>query len=353
MNMGGKQISANKQGILIAIIMLLVSSILVGCGNSEQTIQSQYAPDVPSSEKTIQPPNAPDVPGVIAFIRENGIWLMEEDGSGQRILAENQNGQRFLGPAYFSQSGRSLVANIYPIDQGEFIDIAIIDVQTGDRVTLGDKYPSIWEGTGYELAGADGWNGDDVIYCTLVEDKPDHSGVNLASVNIVTGKITTVIENFNFDYKAISNDGRNLIYYLGEDVFRVNLQTGEEEKFVSEISSPIHGLALSTDGNHVAYVTHWIPEIYLCLHELGTDNTENLYIGSMTTCINFPYFSPDGMEVVFSSYSVTYSDYSDPGSYFPETIMKVSVELDYDSVYRHKVASLTEGSCPTWGMKIK
>lgn len=225
---------------------------------------------------------APDTGGdTIAFHRDGVIWLMNDDGTGQRAL---QVGDQ---PAW-SPDGTRLASNC---DVGDYSGaICLIDVRNGYTIGLTDREFNAWptfSPNGKKIAYS---NGNDI----WVMDAED--GVNKT-------QLTFLGEPWNnwATAPSYSPDGSRIAFGVnGGDIYIMSADGNGGPQVVAYSGAENPAPAWSPDGTKLSYIAGWNDIMYVAVNADGTFGAPSRLAGSGQFVYGHAW-SPDGNELAYSA----------------------------------------------------
>lgn len=224
---------------------------------------------------------APNTGGdTIAFHRDGAIWLMNDDGTGQRAL------QYGMQPAW-SPDGTRLAYNGGGQDTRE--NIGLIDVRNGYTVELTNDGFNRWptfSPNGKKIAYAS----NDDIWVMDAED-----GANKTRLTFLRDT-----EN-GATAPSYSPDGSRLAFgtFRG-DVYVMNADGSGGPQVVAYSGAGNADPAWSPDGTKLSYISGWDDIMYVPVNAGGTFGTPSRLAGS-GEFVDGQSWSPDGNELAYSA----------------------------------------------------
>ena len=346
---------------LVCLLALAVFSLILagGLGGCEKKKAGFWGGDEDGDQTTDgngdQDTTEATGPSGIAFIRDDYIYLANEDGSGERKVTPEAAGYDCLA---FSPSGSMLAAT--KVEGDAYPQLIIIDVESGEVTDVSwtnPDYSAAWTGAGIDpWFGEICWAGEDVLYCTATNTS---AGMIPQVVKCdASARRIEVIEK-NAQNPAISPDGKKLAYirqppdwwdpqggwgYRDPGILVVrDLASGNTETISVNRDGYDRGYifdaAFSPDGEHMVATCFDEPDTELYYTDLEGNIDYVLDAVGPAGIIMHPSFSPTGDKVVFH---IRYMEEPDQPYDYTIFIAPVSGQNMPD------VSELSKGMDPTW-----
>jgi Tol biopolymer transport system component len=298
--------------VCLTALVMVALAMVGGIGGCKKTTGNVEENGDITEEKGNQDNTGTEGTSVIAFIRDDLIYLANSDGSGGRQLTSNPSG---YGDLAFSPSGKKLAAT--KVEGDAFPQLVVVDVASGkvtDVSWTNPDYSAAWTAAGVEpWFGGISWAGENVLYCTGMKNPSGQIILQVLKYDLSAHQIT-VIEGDAQD-PSISPNGKELAYIrkpsdwaqtqggmwetadFGDLVVR-NLASGNVRSLMGNMRGYVFEAIFSPDGKHMAVTVFDEPDTTFVLTDLDGVRQHTLSVIGPSGTIGHPSFSPSGDKLV-------------------------------------------------------
>jgi Tol biopolymer transport system component len=292
----------------------------------------------------------------IAFVRDDYIYLGDEEGMDERRLTSSAAG---YGDLAFSPSGNTLAAT--KIEGDAMPQLILVDVESGkvtDVSWTNEDYSMAWT-----EAGVDPWFGDicwaseKILYCTAAKSVGGQFQYSVVKYDLSIPEVD-IVENDACN-PALSPSGKKLAYIVkpadwyeipGQpwdtlqpgDLMVMDLPGGTATKVSVNRDGAYRGYifdaAFSPDGKHMVVDCFDEPDCELYYTDLEGGILYALDMVGPAGRTGHPSFSPDGSYVI---YHIAYRD-------MPEQPYGYTMLIAPTGAANPEVVDLGEGADPAW-----
>jgi PKD repeat protein len=285
--------------IIYTVLLFITSNIVVA-----DTLEAEKLTKVASNAASDYPVWSPDGREIL-FSRENGLYKVFSDGTGEKKLTST-NGKNFTSSYTWSPDGSkiSYIENRYDDAAGPRSDLWVINADgTGkkqllDTVWYRYHYIYTWFPTGSKILYAEIYEEIGGSYWEMSSDGSNkHNLGNMGIANSIAmspdGSKIAVCAHGPADIDYYIDIGK-----VGKDLtsFRPGLITHQTQSKQSQIWSPDGSKIVYSDGKSKSYEDE-NSEIYT----IKADGTGKTQLTSDSANDNYPMFSPDGKKIIYVS----------------------------------------------------
>lgn len=285
--------------LLLAALFLFLAALASGCQkkSSEVSETGGETGGVQTGEEEVRGHTG------IAFVRDDLVYLAEEDGSGAKPLTHHAAGYQDLA---FSPSGARLAA--VRVEGDAMPQLVVFEIESGKETEVSwtnEKYSGVWRAAGVDpWFGGICWADEDTLYCTAIRmDK----GMELQVVRVdLSPPKVTVVES-EAQNPALSPDGKKLAYIRrpsteteweggmpGELILR-DLGTGKERRLdIGGLGYYVFDAVFSPSGDTMAAVVFSEPDVALYVTDTDGKVLHPLAHLGPSGSFSRPWFSPRG-----------------------------------------------------------